>query len=132
MKKVIFGKVIKVKDFRNGCKCNYDRPQFYINDKDYMYDITNTYSVRYLSFPFMYDEIKDIEFDEYDDMSNEHKALENFCSKANLTNYYASTESIYFHTCYSEWTCGLPGEREVVRLGELENLEGKYVIFFLN
>lgn len=130
-KKIIFGKVTSVEDFEGGCKCMYKRSHFFINDRDYMEDISY-YQVSYLSFPLLYEEIKNIPFGEHFESSEEYNDLKLFCSKATLTNYYEHTSSFYFETCYSEWTCGFAEDREVVRLGELEDLKDKYVIFILN
>jgi len=131
MDKVIFGKVTDVVDYTKSCRCYSSDPKFYIGDKDYFYEIKNYYSVSYLTFPLLYDELKDIEFGEYSSNDEKYNSLKEFCSKTVLANYYVPTESVYQNTCYSEWTCGFPGEREVCRLGELGNLIGKYVIFIL-
>ena len=131
MDKVIFGKVTYTEDYSDGCKCSSSDPKFYIDNKDYFYDIKNYYRVSYLTFPLLYDELKDVECGEYNSHDEEYKTLKEFCSKTVLANYYVPTESVYMNTCYSEWTCGLPEEREVCRIGELKSLQGKFVIFFL-
>jgi hypothetical protein len=131
-KKALFGKVESVQtEPGDSCKCNFSDPQFIVNNSDYYYLIDESYSVSYLSFDKLKKALKGIELGVHVEDSDEYNRLKNFCAKSVLENFYRGEESVYLHTCYSEWTCGEPGDRTYIRIDELKHLKGKYVIFFL-
>jgi len=133
MTKAIFGQVKSIKEAsKDGCKCNFTDAELYVENFDIIYDIKNSDSVRYTSFPVIYKELKTISFGGYFEGSKEYEKLKNFCSKSVLDKFYKSYNSIYLETCYSEWTCGEPGQREFIRINELKNLKGRYVIFLFD
>lgn len=134
MKKLIFGKVDEVREATtDDCMCNFRDAEFWINSRNIIYDILyKHHSIRYVSFDDLPEELKGIESGTYNEDENEpYKTINNICIEKVLENFYMSENSVYLHTCYSEWTCGDPGSRSFVRLGELRNLQDKYIILFI-
>jgi len=132
MKKLILGKVDEVREANtDDCMCNFRDAEFWINNRNIIDDLMYKNSIRYVSFDNLPDELKEIEPGTYNEDENEpYKTINNICTEKVLENFYISEDSVFLHTCYSEWTCGEDGYRSFIRLGELRNLQGKYIILF--
>ena len=136
---IIFGKVVNVTSINpNSCKCDCGYNAVYIKtDNNQNIDLIDELNcriggfLRYLVFKneeLALELINNVKLGKYE----ENSILENYMSQKVLEEFYIDESSNYFHTCYSEWTCGYPGtESYIERIDELKSLVGRYVIFKL-
>ena|ERR1041385_6348467 len=134
MKRIIYGKVTRANSCSDGgCKCEFRRSEFYVDGRDYLDIIMYSSNVAYTTIDSenIPEELKGLSQGDFRYYDEGYHKLNNAINRVNLKAFYGSYDDVYMHTCYSEWTCGDPGEERVFRLGELANLQGKLVLFSL-
>ncbi len=132
IRKLIYGKVTIHESNSTSCKCNFQHPQFLINNVDYIESIWGSYSVSYYSSNDILEYKIGTPYGEYYEGTQEYDNINNCFREKYLTNFYGHTDNELLNTCYSEWTCGDPGYESIARVSELRNLDGKIVVFFLS
>jgi|SRR6478609_894129 len=128
--KVYYGKVSHIRDANvESCKCFVDDASLYVGESNIFWDIRDYWTYRYYILPEL---IPGVEEGVYEQFSPDYEEIYNHCVKGYLENSFnLEVETMYKGVCYSEWTCGYASEVTVKRLGELKELEGKIVAFFI-
>ena len=136
--RVIYGKVFHATSGNTeGCKCNLEDARLYVNienaeENKHLYsinivDLLSDYQDS-ISFYVLDSPLENMEFGDF--MGKEADLIHDMC----LERYILSTmsveqEEVYGSTCYSEYTCGYPGEVFLTHIEEAKSLEDRIVAF---